>query len=229
MGARHRRRVTRGHGPHAVLGGAGSTLIAASPNLTDWLTGIGGAGAFLATIVLAILAYCQMRAGRTQAREAREQSDAALASALELTRETRQAAERQWQPRVFVHGWHGPRRGDGDMAACDEMAVPYYLSNEGTGPAFNVQHGIEVQGRRYTWDDRQWGSMRAGEFIPQLDADAQQPVPSSAIVIGVKLSEWGDGNDLIYWARFENLLGERFEVRNHQDATRPVEFRPLAT
>jgi hypothetical protein len=68
--------------------------------------------------------------------------------------------------------------------------------------------------------------MRAGDFIPQLDHDATQPVPSSAIVVGVPIAEWN--NDVTYWSRFENLLGERFEVRNYTDATRPSEFRRLS-
>jgi hypothetical protein len=163
-----------------------------------------------ATVLLAALAYIQIRAGRAQ------------------TREFREAAERQWQPRVFVHGWHGPKRGDGDLAAPDEMAVPYYLSNEGVGPAFNVEHGITVNGTAHTWNDWQWPNMRAGDFIPALNVGATQPVPSSAIVVAVKMSEWGDGQDLVYWARFENLLGERFEVRNHQDPTAPAEFRHVS-
>lgn len=107
------------------------------------------------------------------------------------------------------------------------MAVAYYLSNEGTGPAFNVEHGVEVEGRRHTWNDWQWRTMRAGEFIPQLDICSTQPVPSSEIVVGVPLSEWGAGNGRLYWARFENLLGERWEVRNPADPTRPAEIERL--
>jgi hypothetical protein len=186
-----------------------------------------------ATVGLALLAYCQIRAGQAQVRENKAQSDAALAiareqaaAALTVAQETREAAERQWQPRVFAHAWHGPVRGDGDNAAPDEMAVRYYLSNEGTGPAFNVEHGIEVAGAPYTWEDRQWRTMRAGEAIPPIPDPIRQPVPDSPLVIGVKLTEWNE--DIIYWTRFENLLGERFEVRNPPDATRPAEFRRLA-
>jgi hypothetical protein len=184
-------------------------------------------------VVLAWVAVAQIKASEVQMRGARAHADAAIAiakeqaaAALAVAQETRQAAERQWQPRVFVHGRGHPTRGTGDDAAPDEMAVAYYLSNEGTGPAFNIEHGIEVGGRPYTWNDRQWPSMRAGEFIPQLDHDAAQPVPSSAIVVGVPIAEWND--DLTYWSRFENLLGERFEVRNYADPTRPSEFRRLS-
>jgi hypothetical protein len=167
-----------------------------------------------ATAVLALLAYLQIRAGR-------DQTDAALA----IARESREAAERQWQPRVFAHAWQGgPKRGDGNNAAPDEMAVPYYLSNEGTGPAFNVEHGVEVSDKLHTWEDRQFRTMRAGEEIPPLHDSIGLPVGLSPIVVGVKLTEWSD-DSLVYWTRFENLLGERFEVRNFPDPTRRAEFR----
>src|SRR5205807_8250402 len=136
----------------------------------------------------AALAYLQIRAGEAQAREARVQSDYALATAreqaaaaLDVARETREAAERQWQPRVFAHAWHGPVPGDGDNAAQDEMAVRYYLSNEGTGPAFNVEHGVEVAGKLHTWEDRQWRTMRAGEAIPPMLDAIGQPVSLSPL------------------------------------------------
>jgi len=185
-----------------------------------------------ATVGLALLAYCQIRAGQAQAREARAQSDAALtiaqeqaAAALKLARETREAAERQWQPRVFPHSWQGPVRGDGDNAAPDEMAVRYYLQNEGTGPAFNVEQGVEVAGKLHTPEDRQWWTISAGEAVPPI-SDPRQPIPDSSLVIGVKLTEWSD--DIVYWTRFENLLGERFEVRTYPDRTRPAEFRRVS-
>jgi hypothetical protein len=118
-----------------------------------------------ATVGLAVLAYRQIRAGQAQ-----------TAAALAVARETREAAERQWQPRVFVHAWHGPVPGDEENAAPDEMAVRYYLTNEGTGPAFNVEHGVEVAGQLHTWEDRQWRTMRAGEAIPPMFDAIGQPV-----------------------------------------------------
>lgn len=140
-----------------------------------------------------------------------------------IARETRGAAVRQWQPRVFARPLGAPERGDGNNAAPDEKAVPCYLVNEGTGPAFNVEFGIEVAGKFHSWGG-QWWVMQAGEFFPQLDADSRQPVPSSPICVGVKLDEW-DAEDYVYWTGFENLLGGRFEVRFYPDATRPAEFR----
>lgn len=111
-----------------------------------------------ATVVLAVVAFCQIRAGREQATEARKQATKALEiataqahSTVTIARETREAAERQWQPRVFAR-YHGEAvpAGEGFTVAPDEIAVPYYLINEGTGPAFNVQVGIEV-GEQVWW------------------------------------------------------------------------------
>lgn len=171
-----------------------------------------------ATVGLALLAYWQIRAGRAQTTEATE-------AALAIARETREAAERQWQPRVFVHAWGDPVHGDGDNAAPDEIAVPYRLKNEGTGPAFNVEHGVEVAGELHTWGDRQYRSIAAGEELPPMLDTIGQPVSLTPLAVGVKLAEWNDGEGLVYWSRFENLLGERFEVRNYPDPTRPAEFR----
>jgi hypothetical protein len=144
-------------------------------------------------------------------------------SALEIPREAREAAQRQWQPRVFMHAWHGPERGDGTNAAPYEMAVRFYLSNEGTGPAFNVKPWVEIGGQPHTWEDRQYRTMRVDEFCPALAPGPTQPVPQSFLTIGVKVTEWAE--DVVYCVEFENLLGERFEVRNYPEATRPADFR----
>ncbi len=106
-----------------------------------------------------------------------------------------------------------------------EKAVRYWLENEGTGPAFNVEHGVEVAGKLHTWNDWQYRSMRAGESAPLMFDANNFPVSKSPIVVGVPMDEWNDGEGLMYWTRFENLLGERFEVRNPPDATVPAEFR----
>jgi hypothetical protein len=66
--------------------------------------------------------------------------------------------------------------------------------------------------------------MRAGEFVPALSQPITQPVPDSCLVIGVTSSEWDD-ESFVYRTRFENLLGERFEVSNYPDPTRPATFR----
>jgi hypothetical protein len=172
-----------------------------------------------ATVGLALVAFWQVRSGQKQTRDA-------TAAALAIARETREAAERQWQPRVLAHPWDGPRLGNGANAAPDEMGVGYRLKNEGTGPAFNVEHGIEIAGKPYAHPMCQW-PVRAGEEVPPMLNSVGTTVGNFPITVGVKLTKWKDGQEIVYWTRFENLLGERFEVRKSSDQTRHVEFRRL--
>lgn len=104
-------------------------------------------------------------------------------------------------------------------------SLGYYLVNEGTGPAFNIQVGIDVAGRVH-WREGIWWSMQAREFIPPLDAIAKQPVPLEVIYIGVPELAWKP-DAYAYVTHFENLLGERFEVRSYPDQARPSEFTRL--
>lgn len=85
-----------------------------------------------ATVGLAVRAYCQMQALAAQAKDQKAENEAALAIAVEqsaaalaIARETREAAQRQWQQRVFAHAWRDPAAGDGTDATPDELAVPY--------------------------------------------------------------------------------------------------------
>src|SRR5262249_1272447 len=161
------------------------------------------------TVVLALLAYFQIRAGRAQ-------GEATLA----IAGQTREAAERQWQPRVISSPWGEPKRGTGDDAAPDEMAVGYSLKNEGTGPAFNVEHAAELGGRLHPSPEvGQYRAMTAGEDLPPMRDTSGAIRTLKPLVVGVKTADWND--DVVYWTRFENLLGERFEVRNYFDLTRP--------
>ena len=58
--------------------------------------------------------------------------------------------------------------------------------------------------------------MRAGEQIPPMLDSIGSPISLTPPTVGVKLDEW-DADHFAYWTRFENLLGERFEVRNYPD------------
>lgn len=96
----------------------------------------------IATVALAGVAVIQIRAGKKQTE-----------IALQTARETREAAERQWQPRVFAHPWFwkipGDREGiEGGAVIDGTLHAAYYLINQGSGPAFNVEHGIDVGGNR---------------------------------------------------------------------------------
>jgi hypothetical protein len=171
----------------------------------------------IATGALAVLAYWQIRAGR-------DQTSAALA----IARETNEATKRQSRPWVIANPLNGPSPGDGSTAAPDEMAVSYYLSNDGSGPAFNIEHGIEVAGTFHTWDQGMYPTMRAGQEFPPMHDPCGLFVNSlRPIWVGVKLTQWNE--DIVYWTRFEDLLGDRFEVRNYRDRTRPAEFHRLTS
>jgi hypothetical protein len=168
-----------------------------------------------ATVVLAAVATWQIYTSRQQTE-----------ATLEIATETRQAAERQWQPRVVPNAWNGPIPGTGDDAAPDEVGVRYYLSNDGTRPAFNVEHGVEVVAKLHTSAAGIYATVRTGEQILPMFDSIGQPVSLTPLTVGVKRDEWDD--DFVYWTRFENLLGERFEVRTFPEPVRPVEFRRVS-
>jgi hypothetical protein len=69
--------------------------------------------------------------------------------------------------------------------------------------------------------------MSAGEELPPMLNSTGLPISLTPIVVGIKLSAWSEGKGFVYWSRFENLLGERFEVRNYPDPSRPAEFRRI--
>lgn len=148
------------------------------------------------------------------ARRVREQAErdravrdqiAALAS---ITDATRDAARAQLQPIVFAHqhgaAVHGPN-DDLDLGE-GEVAFLYYLSNEGTGPALNIRHGVEIGGTDYPFGGgMEYRTARPGEFLPPLDEGATQPVPSrflSVVVPEHQLPERWRSLTRTYWASF---------------------------
>jgi hypothetical protein len=208
-------------------------LVAAADH--PWRLDINAGASILtaaSTVALAVTAFFQIRASRQQAAAAQRQGTEALTmsreqadAAIRIATETRKAAQRQWQPRVHARYHSGPTRGGWD-AADDEIAVPYYLVNEGTGPAFNVTVGIEVVDH-IEWREQGWWSMQANEYFPPLESGANDPVPEKALKIFVDESKW-DPHNYAYVTRFENLLGEHFEVRDYPPGdTRHAEFREL--
>lgn len=241
-------------------------MLATSPSLTDWLQSAGGLGGVVAAVLLALLAYWQVRASRAQveaserevrlmaaeaetervhrredeARRASEQSarDRAIRDQIEAvaeisaaTREaSRDAARAQLQPIVFAHGHGGAISGPNDELDLDvgEIAFLYYLSNEGTGPALNIEHGVECGGVDHEFGGgMQFRTARAGEFLPPLDQATRQPVPSqflSVVIAERELPARWRSSGRTYWARFENVFGEQFETRNPTDPRQPAAF-----
>jgi hypothetical protein len=215
-------------------------VLAAS--LPDWLTAIGGFGAFVATGVLAFLARKQMTAAQDQvtimrkasadeAKTVREQIDASIEQGTAI----REAARAQLQPMVFAHPTQVWLRGPDDALKLDlqagQVAFPYYLANEGTGIALNIRHGVELDG-----DDEEFGEgselrvLRPSETVPIRDPTSGQLLQIRPLAI-VKAehelrSEW-EKRTRRYWVRFENVFGERFETRNPFEPQESATFTRL--
>jgi hypothetical protein len=167
---------------------------------------------------------------RVQEQSARDQAVQQQLDALErITDATRDAARAQLQPLVLSHAHgafaRGPREPD---LGEGQISFDYYVSNEGTGPALNIEHGVEVAGHDFAFGDgMQFRTAGAGEFLPPLDADAAQPIPSRFLRVVVNEGELPVGWNTLprtYWARFENVFGERFETRNPSNPQQPFVF-----
>lgn len=198
----------------------------------ETLAAVGGIGAFGTSIVLAGLAYFQMRATSDQSRAALDQATVAREQA-EITREV---AAQQVYPLVYAHEWKGPVWDD--EARGFEMR--YYLSNEGLGPALNVEHGVQVGTREFVFGhggSYMFRSVQPGEFLPPLDPTLPDPVPPLHISRFVSRGDYyatGEAgphqrpSEIIYFCRYENLFGDRWETRNSNDPTKPAEVRSLS-
>lgn len=164
-----------------------------------------------ATVLLAVVAFFQMRAGRSQ------------------TREQVEAVKRGVQPRVTSHRWTDAkhRRTYGD----ELVTVCFYLTNNGNGPAFNVTYGVDWRDGSHQADNGHvYRNMGVGEIVPG-PSDGLEP-PGSTQPITIDLRHEGLPRDeidrgLVYWTRFDNVMGERFEVRNPHDTTRGTELRRM--
>ena len=179
-------------------------------SLTDWLTAIGGVGAFLAAAVLAVSSHRQMKA--TQ-----KQSDASLAQA----EATREGVAKQTYPLVYAHQWKAMSWEQEE----DAFAFRYYLSNEGLGPALNVEHGLLIGETEFVFGYEQplpFKSLQPGEFAPPLNPSVPDPVPPNSLERFVQrddLYRTGEAGvsqplaETIYFCRYESLFGERWETR----------------
>jgi hypothetical protein len=155
----------------------------------------------------------------------------------------REVASRQLQPLVYCHGRRtrfGPAADDahGNPGLGDEVEFTYYLSNEGLGPALNVEHGVELEGELHLFGydgGFQFRTARAGEFLPPLEPNATHPVPERSIAVYVPNSVYWRGRERdrdkgpqpLYFCRFEGLFGERWETRNPSDPRLPPDIRRL--
>jgi hypothetical protein len=72
--------------------------------------------------------------------------------------------------------------------------------------------------------------MDAGQWIPPLD-DPQDSVPKRTIdTVGLvpdELARLGEVTKRVYWARYDSLLGDRWEARNSDDPSERPEVEQI--
>ena len=187
----------------------------------------------VATVILAGVAIAQIRQSIAQtealerqvmvirdtaADELRAVQDQIAASQAQ-NEAVREAARAQLQPIVFTHAWQGILLRQGEPLP----SFRYYLKNEGVGPALDVEHGIRTDEHEYT---------SGGERTRYRTLSADEAVPAGFPEAGGTLAPLEvqgphEQGEVVYWSRFSNVFGERFETRNYWDASKPAEFLPL--
>jgi hypothetical protein len=159
------------------------------------------------TIVLATVAVVQMRASRAQSRAALD------------------AVARQVQPLVFAHERFAP------TTAPEGVAYHYYLKNEGPGIALNILHGVEIKDRKCAFEGgQQFRTARPGEYLPPIRRETDRYLPSEPLQVFVPMTDLqvaGIPKPRIYWTEFDDLFGQRWELRNPADPTEPAKLRAL--
>ena len=152
-----------------------------------------------------------------------------------VARATLEAARAQVQPVVLAHARGGTIRGPNDEFDLDEglSAAAYYLANEGTGLALDVEHGVLIGEAEHAFGGgMRLRAARPGELIPPGPAERDQ---TRGLVFAVDFSSEDLAAarrarvDLVYWCRFSNVFGERFETRNSLNPAVPVALIRLAT
>jgi hypothetical protein len=135
-------------------------------------------------------------------------------------RATLEAARAQVQPVVFAHARGGTIRGPNDEFDLDEglAAAVYILSNEGTGLALDLEHGVLIGEAEHAFGDgMRLRAARPGENIPPGPAD-RAPTRGAVFEVSFSSEELTAARrariDIVYRCRFSNVFGERFETRN---------------
>jgi hypothetical protein len=200
----------------------------------EWLTAIGGLGAFVATAVLAGVAVKQMQAARAQVDVTRKtahddaeamtkQIDASIAQSDAI----REAARVFVQPRVLGYAAGVAIRGPDTYrdGGNEEIGFPYRIVNEGGGIALNIVHGIELDGVEHLFGGgMETAALGAGFSSPPPDSDLGGFRPLVVVVREDELpSNWAT-LPRSYIVRFTNVLGERYETRTPLDPTQPHTF-----
>ena len=133
---------------------------------------------------------------------------------------------RRGQPIVVLY--EKRRRGFGGSG---DWIVQAWLRNEGVGPAFNVQFGVEYHGVRIPFEHPTIKSPSG--FRYRVIQPGQRIPEKSAILITITSEQmWslaakaGDPDSSArYWARYENATGDTWETVNPGDPGLPLEIR----
>jgi hypothetical protein len=137
-----------------------------------------------------------------------------IAASVEQNNAVREAARAQVQPIVFANAFGAAIRGvraEFDAGEGD-VTFPYHLSNEGTGVALNVRHGVEIDGADYAFGaGMEFRAVRPGESLPPLGEGANRQLSQNLSVVVPEHSLPANWSTLsrTYWARFENVFGDR--------------------
>jgi hypothetical protein len=128
------------------------------------------------------------------------------------------------QPVVMAHQ-EGHRRF---VEHSKHHAVDTYITNEGTGTAFNVRFGVELHGVRLPYKHDP-GDDPAGTVYRVLRAENRLPPNGSwplEIEPLVLLSKIADADiTRVFWARYENAQGKLWETRNPGDRSARLDIK----
>jgi hypothetical protein len=110
------------------------------------------------------------------------------------------------------------------------LAVGAYIKNEGTGPAFNVRFGVELNGIKYPYklypEDPDTGNVQRvlapGEARPGGTA-FEVVIPDFHVWVGKGDPDPGR----VYWARYENAQGKTWETRNPGDRSARLDIHQV--
>lgn len=121
--------------------------------------------------------------------------------------------ERKRTQPIVIASQDGPRRS---IEHSNRSAFDVYMTNEGTGAAFNVRFGVELHGVRipYKHDPNDpyasvYPIVKPGQRLPNSSG---WPLQFDRLYLLSKIANPDDSS--IFWARYENAQGKLWETRN---------------
>jgi hypothetical protein len=132
------------------------------------------------------------------------------------------------QPIVIAHEHRGTHFGAGGWS------VESYLTNDGTGAAFNVRFGVAYRGVRYAYrmdpNDHPRGNrqtvINAGTRLPEYPGVLPILISSEQMWGAAALRRDGRLHESrVYWCRYENAFGHTWETRNPWDRSADLDIR----